>query len=226
MGRVIELINPILRGWVNYFAVGHSSRCFAFIQDWVEKNTRRHLMRARKRRGFGWRRWSREWLYNVLGLFHGYRIRWLAQSATLRFTVLYQRWSCLPTNGILRADAPTRDQQRLSPSQVFLRVIGSPDISLVGRRAPVCASPGLAQGASAHPKINNPARGLTACRAGSNFNISPLYEVQKSSAFILQSVSPFQMAPAPANPPMTAWCLGVLVMKGFDGIAATDPLIH
>src|SRR5258708_326400 len=33
--RVIELINPILRGWVNYFAVGHSSRCFAFVKDWV-----------------------------------------------------------------------------------------------------------------------------------------------------------------------------------------------
>ena len=30
IGRVIELINPILRGWVNYFAVGHSSRCFLF----------------------------------------------------------------------------------------------------------------------------------------------------------------------------------------------------
>src|SRR5215469_2122833 len=37
VGKVIELINPILRGWVNYFAVGHSSRCFTFIQDWVEK---------------------------------------------------------------------------------------------------------------------------------------------------------------------------------------------
>ncbi len=37
VGRVIELINPILRGWVNYFAVGHSSRCFSFIKDWVEK---------------------------------------------------------------------------------------------------------------------------------------------------------------------------------------------
>src|SRR5713101_1338323 len=37
VGRVIELINPVLRGWVNYFAVGHSARCFAFIKDWVEK---------------------------------------------------------------------------------------------------------------------------------------------------------------------------------------------
>src|SRR5215470_9689654 len=34
VGRVIELINPILRGWVNYFAVGHSSRCFWFVKDW------------------------------------------------------------------------------------------------------------------------------------------------------------------------------------------------
>jgi RNA-directed DNA polymerase len=75
VGRVIELINPILRGWVNYFAVGHSSECFSFIQDWVEKKIRRHLMRARKRKGFGWKRWSRQWFYEVLGLFNGYRVR-------------------------------------------------------------------------------------------------------------------------------------------------------
>ena len=76
VGKVIEVINPILRGWVNYFAVGNSSRCFAFIQDWVEKKIRRHMMRARKRAGFGWKRWSREWLYEVLGLFHDYRVRY------------------------------------------------------------------------------------------------------------------------------------------------------
>ena len=75
VGRVIELLNPILRGGVNYFAVGHSSRCLGFIQDWVEKKIRRHLRRARKRRGFGWKRWSREWLYSALGLFQGYRVR-------------------------------------------------------------------------------------------------------------------------------------------------------
>jgi RNA-directed DNA polymerase len=75
VGRVIEMINPILRGWVNYFAVGHSGRCFTSIKDWVEKKIRRHLMRARKRQGFGWKRWSREWMYSVLGLFNDYRVR-------------------------------------------------------------------------------------------------------------------------------------------------------
>jgi RNA-directed DNA polymerase len=73
--RVVELMNPILRGWVNYFAIGHSSRCFGYVRDWVEKKIRRHLMRARKRRGFGWRRWSKRWLYETLGLFNDYRVR-------------------------------------------------------------------------------------------------------------------------------------------------------
>ena len=72
--RVIELINPILRGWVNYFAVGHSSRCFSFVKDWVDKKIRRHLMRARQRSGFGWNRWSRQWLYEKLGLFNQYQL--------------------------------------------------------------------------------------------------------------------------------------------------------
>jgi RNA-directed DNA polymerase len=78
VGRVIELINPILRGWVNYFAVGHSSQCFSFIKDWVEKKIRRHMMRARNRKGFGWKRWSKQWLYSVLGLFNGYRVSYSA----------------------------------------------------------------------------------------------------------------------------------------------------
>ena len=71
--RVIKLINPVLRGWVNYFRAGHSSECFGFVKDWVEKKIRRHMLRARKRQGFGWTWWSRDWLYETLGLFNGYR---------------------------------------------------------------------------------------------------------------------------------------------------------
>src|SRR5215510_3319690 len=73
--RVVQLINPVLRGWVNYFAVGHSSECFSMIQDWVEKKIRRHMGRAQNRKGFGWKRWSRQWLYESLQLFDSYRVR-------------------------------------------------------------------------------------------------------------------------------------------------------
>ena len=71
---VIERINPVLRGWVNYFNVGHSARCFDYVRDWVERRVRRHLERNAKRRGFGWKRWSRSRLHVQLGLFCEYRI--------------------------------------------------------------------------------------------------------------------------------------------------------
>jgi RNA-directed DNA polymerase len=74
---VIAKINPILRGWVNYFRVGHSSICFGVVKRWVEEKVRRHLMRARGRKGFGWTRWSSEWLYDRKGLFNNYQlVRW------------------------------------------------------------------------------------------------------------------------------------------------------
>jgi RNA-directed DNA polymerase len=78
--RVIAEINPRLRGWVNYFRIGHASRCFALVRVWVERSIRRHLMRARNRRGFGWKRWSTAWLHTTLGLFGDYRVRYLGRA--------------------------------------------------------------------------------------------------------------------------------------------------
>ncbi|WP_422614068.1 group II intron maturase-specific domain-containing protein [Candidatus Regiella insecticola] len=74
--RVIYRINPILRGWVNYYRIGNSSRCFTYVKDWIEKKARRHLMKARRRQGFGWGRWSREGFYQKLGLYSDYKIRY------------------------------------------------------------------------------------------------------------------------------------------------------
>ncbi len=76
LDRVVAIINPILRGWVNYFAIGNSSDCFAYVRQWVEMKVRRHVMRARKRRGFGWRKWSMAWVYDRLGLFDEYLVRY------------------------------------------------------------------------------------------------------------------------------------------------------
>ena len=85
--KVIEKINPILRGWGNYFRIGHSSHCFGMVKHWVETKIRRHLMRARGRKGFGWERWSRNWLYDRLGLFNDYKLRrWsVATAAPARY---------------------------------------------------------------------------------------------------------------------------------------------
>jgi len=76
LSRIIEVINPILRGWVQYFRIGNSSYCFAYVRRWVEMKIRRHIMRARKRRGFGWSKWSMAWVYDKLGLFDEYLVRY------------------------------------------------------------------------------------------------------------------------------------------------------
>jgi RNA-directed DNA polymerase len=78
VGPLIAEINPILRGWMNYFRVGNASRCLAYVRLWVEKRVRRHLMRARGRRGFGWARWRTAWLHEGFGLFGDYRVRYRA----------------------------------------------------------------------------------------------------------------------------------------------------
>jgi len=79
VGRVIVEINPILRGWVQYFRIGNAARCFAYVRNWVEKKVRRHVMRARNRPGFGWTRRSTVGLYETLGLFQDYHVRYGAR---------------------------------------------------------------------------------------------------------------------------------------------------
>ena len=75
--ELVTAINPIIRGWVNYFRIGNSSRCFGKLEDWVQKKVRRHLYKQKQRRGFGWKRWSREQLYQKTGLYRDYEIRYV-----------------------------------------------------------------------------------------------------------------------------------------------------
>jgi RNA-directed DNA polymerase len=74
--RVINLINPIMRGWVNYFRIGNSTKCFNYVKEWLQKKIRKHLTRSRKLKGFGWNRWSNKWLYIKLSLYGDYQIRY------------------------------------------------------------------------------------------------------------------------------------------------------
>jgi RNA-directed DNA polymerase len=73
---LVANINAVLAGWVNYFRVGNASRAFSEVRDYVEMKVRTLLTRRKRRRkrSVGWRRWSNEYLYGVLGLFWDWKI--------------------------------------------------------------------------------------------------------------------------------------------------------
>lgn len=72
--RIRDIINPILRGWVQYFKVGHSSKTFGYIKDWLTKKIRRHLMKAKKTKGFGWHIWSTKGLYAIYNIYNDFKM--------------------------------------------------------------------------------------------------------------------------------------------------------
>lgn len=73
---LVARINAALAGWVNYFRVGNASRAFSEVRDYTEMKVRTLLTRRKRqrKRSVGWRRWSNEYLYDVLGLYWDWKI--------------------------------------------------------------------------------------------------------------------------------------------------------
>lgn len=72
----IRRTNQILRGWVNYFRVGNASAVFHDVRFHVEMKVRRVLQVQAHRYGRGWKRYDHAYLYQKLGLYDDYRVRW------------------------------------------------------------------------------------------------------------------------------------------------------
>ena len=73
---LVDELNRLLRGWGAYFRVGNSSRAFSEVRDYMEMKVRTLLTRRKRRRkrSIGWRRWSNEYLYEVLGLYWDWKL--------------------------------------------------------------------------------------------------------------------------------------------------------
>src|SRR5215469_15701340 len=74
---LVAQINAVLAGWVHYFRVGNSSRAFSEVRDYTEMKIRTLLTRRKRKRktSVGWRRWSNEYLYEVLGMYWDWTVR-------------------------------------------------------------------------------------------------------------------------------------------------------
>lgn len=82
LNEVIQTINTIIRGWVNYFRIGNSNSAFNKVRNYIEKKVRRFVMRRKKLKGFGWKWRSREEIYQKWGLYNDYRIRYIYPKAS------------------------------------------------------------------------------------------------------------------------------------------------
>jgi len=76
---VKEVVNPRVRGFVNYFRWGNSGRELSFIAWQVDRKVRRFASRQRPKRKKGgrrWTTWSTKEIYEDWGLFSDYRVAW------------------------------------------------------------------------------------------------------------------------------------------------------
>lgn len=79
---VRRVVNPRVRGWVNFFRWGNSGQDLSFVNWEVERKVRRFATRQRPKRkgGRGWTTWSKQEIYGQWGLFSDYHVSWCSVS--------------------------------------------------------------------------------------------------------------------------------------------------
>ncbi len=72
------VVNPVVRGWVNYFRWGNAGRDLTFVRWQVDQKVRRFASRQRPKRrgGRNWTTWSPKEIYGKWGLYSDYRVTW------------------------------------------------------------------------------------------------------------------------------------------------------
>lgn len=76
--RVVKyVVNPRVRGWVNYFRWGNAGRDLGFVHWQVDMKVRMFASRQRPKRRGGrtWASWSTKDVYERWGLFNAYRVQ-------------------------------------------------------------------------------------------------------------------------------------------------------
>jgi len=74
--EVIKELDPVIRGWVNYFRIANSSKKFGKIRLYGANKVRKFMVRRKNKSGYGYKEYPDEYLYRGLGLYRDYRLSW------------------------------------------------------------------------------------------------------------------------------------------------------
>jgi group II intron reverse transcriptase/maturase len=75
--QVIKELNPTIRGWVNYFRNGNSTKKFGKIKWYIAGKVRKFIRRRKNEYGYGYKEYPDEYLYKTLELYKDYHIAWM-----------------------------------------------------------------------------------------------------------------------------------------------------
>lgn len=67
---IASRLNPVIRGWANYFIEGNSSKWFGQLRHYTENKIRRFIQKRRLSRGFGFGIYPDRYLYKEIGLYY------------------------------------------------------------------------------------------------------------------------------------------------------------
>lgn len=78
------IVNPMVRGWVNYFRWGNAGRDLSFVQWQVDRKVRCFASRQRPKRRGGrrWTTWSTDEIYKKWGLYSDYHVSWCSEPSS------------------------------------------------------------------------------------------------------------------------------------------------
>jgi len=82
IAEVIKVVvNPMVRGWVNYFRWGNAGRDLSFVHWQIDKKVRLFASRQRPKRRGGrrWTTWSTDEIYKKWGLYSDYHVSWCSE---------------------------------------------------------------------------------------------------------------------------------------------------
>ena len=67
---IVSRLNPVIRGWANYFIEGNSSKWFGQLRHYTENKIRRFIQKRKLKEGFGFNIYPDQYLYGKLGLYY------------------------------------------------------------------------------------------------------------------------------------------------------------